>query len=145
MDHQEPKGATAPVETHRVIKGRRWRVSDPRIPEGVRRALVDELMAARRAVRAAEDASSERAARDRVHDAKVALGERGLEWWVEDPDTEGVRDRIRRADRVASRLSGLDHVTRVALVASITSQPERRVATTLGLDADRMREDRPQP
>jgi hypothetical protein len=35
------------VETHRVIGGRRWRVSDPRIPEDLRQVLVDELMSAR--------------------------------------------------------------------------------------------------
>jgi hypothetical protein len=36
-------GWAADVETHRVIKGRRWRVSDPRIPEPLRQVLVDEL------------------------------------------------------------------------------------------------------
>lgn len=137
MDDQERDGAPAHPETHRVIKGRRWRVSDPRIPEDLRQALVNELMAARRSVRDAEDADAERAARDRVHDAKVALGERGVEWWLDDPDTGGVGDRIRRADRAVCRCRGLDHEARVALVASITSQPERRVATTLGLDDDR--------
>lgn len=142
MDEHERSAAPGPVETHRVIKGRRWRVSDPRIPEDVRQELVNELMAARRDVRDADDAITARAARDRVHDAKVALGERGLEWWVDDPDTAGVRDRVRRADRSASRCPGLDHVNRVALVASITSQPEPRVATTLGLDEYRTREDR---
>lgn len=144
MDHQA-KGVPEPVETHRVIKGRRWRVSDPRIPEDIRQALVNELMAARRAVRNAGDAPGERAARDRVHDAKVALGERGLEWWVDDPDSEGLRDRIQRADRAAARCSGLEHVARVALVAGITSQPEPWVAATLGIDDDRMHEGRQQP
>jgi transcription elongation GreA/GreB family factor len=67
-----------------VVDGRRWRASDPRLPEARRQALVDELMDARRAVGAAkraEDAAAERAARDRVHAAKVALGERGKPWW----------------------------------------------------------------
>lgn len=67
-----------------VVDGRRWRASDPRLPEERRQELVDELMSARRAVAAAkraEDPDAERAARDRVHAAKVALGERGPKWW----------------------------------------------------------------
>jgi hypothetical protein len=137
MDPHEANRAPEHLETHRVIEGRRWRVSDPRIPEDARQALVNELMAARRAVRAADDATAERAARDRVHDAKVALGERGVEWWVDEPDPQGLRDRIRRADRAVSRCSELDPVARIAVVAGITSQSERLVAETLGLDEDR--------
>jgi len=67
-----------------VVNGRRWRASDPRLSESRRQELVDELMSARRAVGAAKragDAEAERAARDRVHAAKVALGERGKPWW----------------------------------------------------------------
>ena len=69
-----------------VVDGRRWRASDPGLPEERRQELVDELMSARRAVGAARragDAEAERAARDRVHAAKVALGERGTPWWIE--------------------------------------------------------------
>ena len=94
------------VETHRKIRGRRWRVSDPRIPEDLRQLLVDELMDARRAVGAAkraDDAVAERAARDRVHDAKVALGERGVEWWAAEVDEAGRADRRNRARRVLER------------------------------------------
>jgi len=68
---------------HVVIDGRRWRATDPSIPEGFRQELVDELMAARRAVRSSEDDASEDDARRRVHDAKTALGERGAPWWEE--------------------------------------------------------------
>lgn len=67
-----------------VIDGRRWRRSDPSLPEDRRKALVSELMSARSAVGHAKrkgDAQAERAARDRVHAAKVALGERGPKWW----------------------------------------------------------------
>ena len=70
---------------YRVIKGRRWRISDPAIPETLRQALVGELMAARRAVGRAgrdDDAPSLARARARVQDAKVALGERGPRWWL---------------------------------------------------------------
>ena len=67
-----------------VIDGRRWRATDPSLPEERRQELVHELMSARRAVGAAkraEDPVAERAARDRVHAAKVGLGERGPRWW----------------------------------------------------------------
>ena len=67
-----------------VIDGRRWRASDPALPEARRKALVRELMSARSAVgwaKRRQDPAAERAARDRVHAAKVALGERGPKWW----------------------------------------------------------------
>ncbi len=69
-----------------VVDGRRWRASDPGLPEERRAELVSQLMAARRdvgsALRAGDD-QAERAARARVHEAKVALGERGTPWWEE--------------------------------------------------------------
>lgn len=64
-----------------VIDGRRWRATDPAIPEDVAAQLRKELMSARRAVRDAPDEAAERSARDRVQAAKVALGERGTPWW----------------------------------------------------------------
>lgn len=67
-----------------IIRGRRWRATDPEIPPDVAGKLRRELMAARRAVGAAlrtGDGEAERAARDRVHATKVALGERGTPWW----------------------------------------------------------------
>lgn len=61
-----------------VVAGRRWRASDPSIPDPLRAELVAELLAARREVRAAAgDPDRIAAARRRVGDAKVALGERG--------------------------------------------------------------------
>jgi hypothetical protein len=69
-----------------VIGGRRWRANDPGLAPERRAELVGELMAARRAVGAAGragDPEAERAARARVHAAKVALGERGTPWWIE--------------------------------------------------------------
>jgi hypothetical protein len=68
---------------HIVVNGRMWRASDPSIPEKFRQELVDELMAARRAVKA-----SEPDARRRVQDAKVALGERGAPWWDDASDAD---------------------------------------------------------
>jgi hypothetical protein len=79
-----------------VIDGRRWRATDPGIPDRFRAELVTELMAARRAVGAAKranDATAERRARAGVQDAKVALGERGAPWW-ETPGAEDQRARI---------------------------------------------------
>jgi hypothetical protein len=75
-----------------VVDGRRWRASDPAIPETLRQQLVDELMDARRAVGAAkraDDNAAEAAARARVQAAKVALGERGHPWW--EPATDAAR------------------------------------------------------
>ena len=67
-----------------VIDGRRWRATNANLPEDERTRLVSELMRARgdvgRALKA-KDATAEREARDRVHAAKVALGERGPKWW----------------------------------------------------------------
>ena len=67
-----------------VIDGRRWRATDPRLPERRRKELVRELMSARSAVGWAKrrsDGEAEQKARARVHAAKVALGERGPRWW----------------------------------------------------------------
>lgn len=54
------------------------------MPEAERQRLVDRLMNARRAVGAAKkagDCAAEKSARAQVHEAKVALGERGPVWW----------------------------------------------------------------
>ena len=72
-----------PDGRHVIIKGRRWRATDPSIPEQRRRELVSELMSARSAVGHAKrrgDTDAERKARARVQAAKVALGERGPRW-----------------------------------------------------------------
>jgi hypothetical protein len=64
-----------------VVRGRLWRRADPSLSEERRAELVAELMHARRAVLDAADDAQKRAARARVHAAKVALGERGPVWW----------------------------------------------------------------
>ncbi len=69
---------------HVIIDGRRWRATDPHLPEQRRQELVRELMSARSSVgwaKRRQDPIAERTARDRVHAAKVALGERGPRWW----------------------------------------------------------------
>jgi hypothetical protein len=84
MDGKGQTRRLTPDGRYVVVNGRRWRASDPRLPDGRRLELVRELMAARRAVGKAKrgtDETAERRARDRVHAAKVALGERGKPWW----------------------------------------------------------------
>lgn len=80
-----------------VVRGRLWRTSDPRLAPDVRAAHVQALMAARRAVHAAQragDPDALAAARRAVHAAKVALGERGPVWW-----DDGAPDYTRRLAR----------------------------------------------
>jgi hypothetical protein len=63
-----------------VVDGRRWRTSDPALPEDVRARLLHHLGVARSGVRRAGQAGDETAvaaARARVQLAKVGLGERG--------------------------------------------------------------------
>lgn len=67
-----------------VVRGRLWRAVNPALSEGQRQALVDRLMAARRAIATTRQRGDERmqaAARREVHAIKVALGERGPVWW----------------------------------------------------------------
>ena len=97
-DEDEPE--RTPDGRFLVIGGRRWRASDPGIPGPLRQELVDELMSARRAVRAGEPD-----ARDRVGDAKVALGERGRPWW-EEPTGHSIATRSEAAVRALLRHRG---------------------------------------
>jgi hypothetical protein len=70
-----------------VIDGRRWRATDPDIPEERAAELRRLLMTWRREVRRTKGTEEERASRDGVQAAKVALGERGIPWW-EQTDAE---------------------------------------------------------
>jgi uncharacterized protein len=77
-----------------VIDGRRWRATDPDIPEDAAAELRRRLMAARRDVGAAlrvGDVDAEKVARARVHAAKTALGERGTPWWEQTPEERRAR------------------------------------------------------
>ncbi|WP_447008642.1 hypothetical protein ACRAKJ_22100 [Saccharothrix sp. DSM 118769] len=83
MPRDEPPPRT-PDGRYVVIDGRRWRATDPTVPDDAAARLRGALMASRRDVgRAlrAGDPDAERRARDRVQLAKVALGERGTPWW----------------------------------------------------------------
>jgi hypothetical protein len=79
----EPHPAT-PDGRYFVVRGRLWRLSDPRLSTAERSHWVDRLMAARRAVGVAKMAGETlaiRKARSDVDAAKRALGERGPVWW----------------------------------------------------------------
>jgi hypothetical protein len=85
----EPGPERTPDGRHVVVRGRRWRATDPALPEDVAAALRRQLMRARRAVGVAlraGDADAERAARAAVQRAKTALGERGTPWWEQTPE-----------------------------------------------------------
>lgn len=75
---------TTPDGRYLVIDGVLWRRTDPSLSEEEVAALKSALGRARAAVKAAKRAGDEealRAARRRVHEAKVGLGERGSVWW----------------------------------------------------------------
>jgi uncharacterized protein len=75
-----------------VVKGRKWRATDPAIPEDAGAELRKALMAARRDVGTAlRQGADPRAARRRVQIAKVALGERGTPWWEQSDDERRAR------------------------------------------------------
>ncbi|MEH3155993.1 MAG: hypothetical protein PGN29_11820 [Gordonia paraffinivorans] len=73
---------------HIVVNGRRWRATDPLIPDDRGAELRSILMAWRRAVR---DTDGSRAARAGVQAAKVALGERGTPWWEQSEEERRAR------------------------------------------------------
>src|SRR5688500_15430142 len=70
-----------PNERFLTIDGRRWRRSDPTIPESLRQQLVNERTSARRLV--GGNALEVEQARRRLHNARLALAERGRAWWLE--------------------------------------------------------------
>lgn len=78
------RGPTTPDGRYFIVAGRLWRATNPAIPEAERQRLVDELIDARRAVKAAKAGRGDmREARAAVDAAKIALGERGPVWWVD--------------------------------------------------------------
>lgn len=73
-----------------VARGCLWRRTDPSLDPTVRRRLIKALMQARRAV-GVSDGQDPRSGRERVHAAKVALGERGPVWWDDGAPDESLR------------------------------------------------------
>ena len=95
-----------PVEDEHwfVVAGRRWRRTDPALPDELRAALQSHLGAARATVGGASrrgDEDAVAAARRRVGIAKHGLGERGPKWWE-----EPVEARIARAREALRELEG---------------------------------------
>lgn len=81
---------TTPDGRYLIVRGRLWRTTNPALSEPERARLVQELMDARRAIKAAKangDGEALVAARRAVDSAKRGLGERGPVWW-----TDGDRD-----------------------------------------------------
>ena len=80
--HNEP--LTTPDGRYIVVRGRLWRRANPDLDAADKQALVQQLMEARRAVRAAkreQDPVDLKQARAAVQQVKEALGERGPVWW----------------------------------------------------------------
>ncbi|MDQ1083683.1 MULTISPECIES: biopolymer transporter Tol [Microbacterium] len=88
-----------------VVGGRRWRRTDPALPDDVAARLRSHLGRARAAVRSAKLAGDDAAlvaVRHRVSLAKNGLGERGPRWWDDE-----VAARVQRAHAALSELDRL--------------------------------------
>ena len=129
---------------HIIVAGRRWRATDPSIPEPLRVELVAELMDARRAVhRDRSNPDLVVQARARVSHAKHALGERGEAWWVE-PTAAGLERRVRSAILALTTKRGPDKTICPSEVARVVASPDwrpamdrvRDVATEMAADGD---------
>lgn len=89
---------------HIVINGRRWRATDPMIPEPRRAELTRILMSWRREVRRTKGTEAESASRAGVNAAKIALGERGTPpWWEQTESQRRARWQADVATPVSSR------------------------------------------
>lgn len=105
--------------------------------------IVSAVVSARRAVGAAKgDREATAAARARVQDAKVALGERGEPWW-EPPSEDGRADRVGATIRSLLRRRDGDATICPSEVARAVGGPVwreamdvvRSVAAALAVDA----------
>jgi len=89
-----------------VIKGRRWRRTDPALPSELEAALKSHLGRGRSGVGAGKKSGDEErvtASRHRVGLAKTGLGERGPYWWEREES-----ERITDAKRILGELDALD-------------------------------------
>ncbi|WP_029088788.1 hypothetical protein [Brevibacterium album] len=102
-----------------VVEGRRWRAADPAIPAPLKQELVGELMRARRLI-----GSGETSARTRVHDAKIALGERGRAWWKADEESRGIRAAAALNALLRARRGGPVGLSEVAQIVAGASWRE---------------------
>ena len=99
----QPPHPVTPDGRYFVVRGRLWRMADPSLNEMQRSALVKELMDARRALTGTPTPQAKAAARQAVHRAKVALGERGPVWWG-----DGAPDENRKLVRNTSYAAWAD-------------------------------------
>ena len=107
-----------------VVRGRLWRLSDPRLPAGRRATLVRKLMRARRdlaTARRTEDPDLARRARRRVQEAKTGLGERGPVWW-----TDGAPDYNRHLARNTPYAAWFERLARRTPKPVSRSTPDAR-------------------
>lgn len=89
-----------------VVKGRRWRRTDPALPVDMVERLKSHLGRGRSGVGAAKRRGDDAAvaeARTRVGLAKHGLGERGPRWWEEPEEA-----RLQRAREALTDLDALD-------------------------------------
>ncbi|NQX26098.1 biopolymer transporter Tol [Microbacteriaceae bacterium VKM Ac-2854] len=86
-----------------MINGRRWRRTDPALPDGLVATLQSYLGRGRSAVRLATDEDAVAEARRRVDLAKHALGERGPRWWE-----RAEADRLAQARSILAELEDGD-------------------------------------
>ncbi|CAM3731557.1 hypothetical protein [Nocardioides zeicaulis] len=86
-----------------VVDGRRWRRTDPAVPEDALARLKSHLGRGRSGVRTAPDDAALASTRRRTQLAKVGLGERGTPWW-EQTDAE----RRERWETALAELDALD-------------------------------------
>ncbi|MGJ9426030.1 biopolymer transporter Tol [Nesterenkonia halotolerans] len=88
-----------------VIKGRRWRRTDPALPAELEAKLKSHLGRGRSAVGAGKKTGDDERvarARKRVNLAKTGLGERGPYWWERDESA-----RLEAARAAVAELDGL--------------------------------------
>lgn len=123
-------------ERYLEIDGRLWRRADPAIPRALDSELVSALMSARRAVRTAkrnDDPTALAAARRRVHDAKLALGERGQPWWQR-PDEDALRKRLAATIRTLLRRRDAGKTICPSEAARVAGGKDWRQAMSLARD-----------
>lgn len=78
------KPPKTPDGRYLVVRGRLWRAANPGLPPELHSKLVNDLMDARREIKAAgraQDPERLTVARRIVNETKIALGERGPVWW----------------------------------------------------------------